>query len=264
MLFMADVFPQAPDKMSYQAVIRNSSDMLVANTPIGMRIHVIQGSPFGAAVYVETHTPISNINGLVSLEIGSGTAIVGSFSSIDWSDGPYFLKTESDPSGGTNYTISGTSELLSVPYALYAKDCEASSLIKTTVIDASCPPSISLTTTYAKIGDIGNFTKTELGSIMEITFQGRIRIATVTSAGAIFELRVDDIASSVGRARAVVKSGEAGSDGVMSTLTGLFPGLSVGTHTVSLWARTSSGTATGAMWDPGCWSADVVIAKEIK
>ncbi|RLD21702.1 MAG: hypothetical protein DRI54_08945, partial [Bacteroidetes bacterium] len=106
--------------MSYQAVIRDASDNLLTNTTIGMQISILEGSETGTAVYVETHTPLSNANGLVSLEIGDGIAISGDFGTIDWTTGFYFIKTETDPEGGINYTISGTSQLLSVPYALYA------------------------------------------------------------------------------------------------------------------------------------------------
>src|SRR5512145_1061421 len=111
---------QAPQKMSYQAVIRNSSNALVTSGIIGMRISILQGSASGPAVYTETRTALTNANGLVSIEIGTGTTSEN-FSNIDWANGPYFLKTETDPTGGTNYTITGTSQLLSVPYALYAK-----------------------------------------------------------------------------------------------------------------------------------------------
>jgi len=107
--------------MSYQAVIRNASNDLVSSTTVGMQISIIQGSAGGTAVFVETHTPVSNANGLISLEIGNGTASVGTFASINWANGPYFIKTESDPTGGTSYTITGTSQLLSVPYAMHAK-----------------------------------------------------------------------------------------------------------------------------------------------
>ena len=111
---------QSPNKMSYQAVIRNTSNALVASSNVGMRISILQTSPSGTAVYVETQTPAPNTNGLVSIEIGGGTVVLGSFATIDWANGPYFVKTETDPSGGTSYSITGTSQLLSVPYALYA------------------------------------------------------------------------------------------------------------------------------------------------
>jgi hypothetical protein len=112
---------QSPEKMSYQAVIRNSGNQLVVNSTIGMRISILQSSVSGSSVYVETQKPKSNTNGLVTIEIGDGSVVSGTFASIDWSKGPYFIKTETDPTGGTNYTISGTSQLLSVPFALYAK-----------------------------------------------------------------------------------------------------------------------------------------------
>ena len=122
-LLTATMWAQTPQKMSYQAVIRNSSDVLVTNTQIGMEINIRQGSSTGTVVYTETQTPTTNANGLVSIEIGGGTVASGNFSSINWANGPYFVKTETDPNGATGgiaYTITGTSQLLSVPYALYA------------------------------------------------------------------------------------------------------------------------------------------------
>jgi uncharacterized protein (TIGR02145 family) len=116
-LFTVVLFAQAPQKMSYQAVIRNSSDALITNQAIGIRISILQGSASGTIVYTETQTPTTNANGLVSIEIGGGAG----FNTIDWAAGPYFIKTETDPAGGANYTITGTSEILSVPYALFAR-----------------------------------------------------------------------------------------------------------------------------------------------
>ncbi|MCF8371615.1 MAG: DUF1566 domain-containing protein [Bacteroidales bacterium] len=124
-LLSASVFAQSPEKMSYQAVIRNSSDILITSTLVGMQISILQGSPTGTMVYVETQTATTNANGLITVEIGSGIPLTGTFSTIDWAIGPYFIKTETDPAGGTNYTITGTSQLLSVPYALYAKTAES-------------------------------------------------------------------------------------------------------------------------------------------
>jgi hypothetical protein len=121
LIMTASVFAQAPEKMSYQAVVRDGSNALVTSTAVGMQISILQGSASGTAVYVETQTPTSNANGLVSIEIGAGTVVSGDFTTIDWANGPYFIKTETDPAGGTSYTITGTSQLLSVPYALYAK-----------------------------------------------------------------------------------------------------------------------------------------------
>ena len=113
-------FAQAPQKFSYQAVVRDASNNLIANQSVGVQISILQGSAAGEAVYVETQNATTNANGLMTLEIGGGTMLSGDFATIDWGDGPYFLKTETDPNGGTNYTIEGTQQLLSVPYALYA------------------------------------------------------------------------------------------------------------------------------------------------
>ncbi|MDX2415307.1 MAG: fibrobacter succinogenes major paralogous domain-containing protein [Bacteroidales bacterium] len=117
---------QAPQKMSYQAVVRNASGALVTGHDIGMKISILQGSPTGNLIYQEIYkpNPQTNENGLLSLEIGEGIPLTGTFASINWSKGPYYLMTETDPSGETNYTITGTSQLLSVPYALHAKTAE--------------------------------------------------------------------------------------------------------------------------------------------
>lgn len=119
-IITANLFAQSPQKMSYQAVIRNSSDQLVTDTEIGMKISFFQASESGTVVYAETQIPTTNANGLVSVEIGSGTVVSGDFSAINWGDGPYFIQVETDPSGGSSYTINGTSQLLSVPYAFHS------------------------------------------------------------------------------------------------------------------------------------------------
>jgi hypothetical protein len=116
---MATGWAQSPQKMSYQAVIRDATNHLVI-TQVGMKISILQGSAAGTLVFAETQTPTPNVNGLVTIEIGSGTPVTGTIAGINWSNGPYFIKTETDPAGGIAYSITGSSELLSVPYALYA------------------------------------------------------------------------------------------------------------------------------------------------
>ena len=116
----ATTFAQAPQNMSYQAVIRDANGLLVESKVVGVQISILQGSINGTPVYVETHTPTTNANGLMSFEVGNGTVVSGDMSTIDWANGPYFIQSETDPNGGSNYTISGTSPLLAVPYALHA------------------------------------------------------------------------------------------------------------------------------------------------
>ncbi len=121
-LVCVSAWAQAPQKMGYQAVVRNANNSLVTNQNISARISILQGSATGSAVYVETQTVTTNINGLMTLSIGEGTAVSGTFSGIDWANGPYFLKSEIDPDGGVSYSIESVQQLLSVPYALYAKE----------------------------------------------------------------------------------------------------------------------------------------------
>jgi Protein of unknown function (DUF1566) len=165
------IWAQSPEKMSYQAVIRNSSDELVVNTEVGMQISVLQGSASGTAVYVETQTPTSNANGLISIEIGGSDAVIvsGDFSIIDWSNGVYFIKTQTDPTGGANYTITGTSQLLSVPYALHAKTAETLT-VPFVEVDGSITNEIQdlqLTGDILTITNNGTATEIDLSSYMD-------------------------------------------------------------------------------------------------
>lgn len=110
-----------PDGMSWQAVVRNAQNELVTNQRIGIRVSIRQGSASGGVVYQETHSVQTNANGLASLVIGQGYAESGSYTAIDWSAGPFFVQTETDVNGGSNYTISSTTQMMSVPYAYYAE-----------------------------------------------------------------------------------------------------------------------------------------------
>lgn len=120
MLFAFCLQAQAPQKFSYQTVIRNASNQLLVGQTVGIKISILQGSANGSAVFSETHTPQTNANGLATLEIGGGSLLSGNFASINWANGLFFVKTETDPNGGNNFTITNTSQLLSVPYALYS------------------------------------------------------------------------------------------------------------------------------------------------
>lgn len=113
---------QAPATMSYQAVIRDATDALLVNQTVGVQISIIQTSPVGPVVFAETHNPTTNANGLITLEIGTGTPVTGSISAINWYTGPYFVQTETDPTGGTTYSLTTTSQLMSVPFALHANN----------------------------------------------------------------------------------------------------------------------------------------------
>lgn len=115
-LISSFIWAQSPMKMSYQAVVRDGSGNLIVNQNIGLKISILQGSMNGILVYEEVLNPATNQNGLLSTEFGGGTG----FDTVNFQTGPFFLKTEIDPAGGSNYTISNTSQILSVPFALHA------------------------------------------------------------------------------------------------------------------------------------------------
>ena len=117
-------FAQSPNLISYQTVIRNSNNELVANATVGMRISILSGTAADVLWYQEEHTVKTNLNGLAYVVIGKGTNLNGIMTEIDWSKGPFYIKSESDPNGGKNYTLIVVSQLLSVPYAIYAKSAE--------------------------------------------------------------------------------------------------------------------------------------------
>ena len=111
---------QSPDMFNYQAVARNDQGEIIANQNVGIKISVRQGSPNGTIVYAEEHNASTNNNGLVNMMVGNGAALSGSFTNIVWGEGTYFIEVAMDETGGTNYSVMGTTQLVSVPYAKYA------------------------------------------------------------------------------------------------------------------------------------------------
>ena len=188
LLMTASVFAQAPEKMSYQAVVRDASNQLTTNQAVGMQISILQTTATGTAVYVETQTPTTNANGLVSLEIGTGTVVSGDFTTIDWANDTYFIKTETDPTGGTTYTITGTTQLMSVPYALHAKTAESITgtvnYTETDPVYTAWDKSTGIIITESQISDLTHTvdTDTQLDSI-DIANLGYVAGATQVTAG---------------------------------------------------------------------------------
>lgn len=115
------IFSQVPDKMPYQVVIRDGDGNLLANSNVGLRLSIYEGSEDGTLVYEQDRTVTTDTNGYVYVEIG-GNAV---FDTISWLAGPYYLKTEADLTGGSDYSVIGVSQLLSVPYARHAKTAQS-------------------------------------------------------------------------------------------------------------------------------------------
>jgi len=138
------------------------------------------------------------------------------------------------------------------------------SAVRTSVLNVNCTQLATYTTSYTKVVDIGGFIKAGANSTIEVTFNGRIAVLSMDSgsSGAIFELRVDDTATTNGRARAPLKLAEVGGNGIPVSMTGIFTGLAAGSHTVSVWVQGAFAGGSNALVDPGCWSSDHVVVKE--
>ncbi|MFZ4378009.1 MAG: hypothetical protein ACOYN9_16745, partial [Saprospiraceae bacterium] len=119
---------QAPTKINFQSVLRNTNGEVLSNSAVSLRISILSGTINGSAVYIETHTKTTDTGGLMSLQIGGGTVLSGVFANINWGSSAHFIKLEADFSGGNSYVLLGTQELMSVPYALYASKTDTSVL----------------------------------------------------------------------------------------------------------------------------------------
>ena len=114
------VLSQAPPFFKYQAVVRDKTGQVLASQDISLQVSILQSTTDGPEVYREVHSISTSELGLITIEVGRGKSLIGSMAAIDWAAGSHFLRIEMDPSGGTSYELMGISELLSVPYALYA------------------------------------------------------------------------------------------------------------------------------------------------
>ena len=118
-IFMAySAIAQAPERMTYQAVVRDAQNEIVANQGVTFEVSISQTSATGTVVFEESHSPITNINGLFTAVLGTGIPVIGSLSAIDWSQGPYFLNSTVKTAGSI---IQGSTQLVSVPYSFYAE-----------------------------------------------------------------------------------------------------------------------------------------------
>ena len=177
------MYCQTPELMSYQAVVRDADSELLTDQAVGMKISILEDTESGTPVYVETQNPSTNSNGLLSLQVGGGTVVSGDITTIDWANHDYFIKTETDPTGGQNYTIAGTSQILSVPYALLSKN-----VINDLVDDADNDPSNEYNTGFTfngtdlEITDGGSVQTVDLSVLDNTNLQAELD-TTQTGAG---------------------------------------------------------------------------------
>ena len=233
----ASLFAQSPQKMSYQAVIRNISNQLVPNHAVGMRISILQGSVTGTPVYVETQTPKTNANGLATIELGGGAG----FDAINWANSTYFIKTETDPLGGTDYTITGISQLLSVPYAFFASKVgngfsgsyndltNKPELFNGTWSSLTGKPTLATVASSGSYNDLTNLPTLTNGTVTSVTGTSPILVATGTTTPEISMVKANGTTNGyLSSADWTTFNNKSSFDGTWSSLTGKPTGNSTG------------------------------------
>lgn len=202
MLAVTTLFAQVPSQFTYQAVVRDANGSLLANGNVGLRLTLLQGSATGTTVWTSSQMVTTNANGLFTVAVGAGGA---SLDDVDWSQGPYFLKSEVDPTGGNNYTVSTIQQLISVPYAMRAATVESHSL--------------------ADAASQGNAVQSQIKQLSDPTEDlDAVNLRTLNAALALMQQRIDSISGGNGGG-----SGQATGDWVD---LGLPSGLLWATHNV--------------------------------
>lgn len=129
-----------PQAISYQAVARDAQGKVIAAQTIGVKVEILKGSASGEVVFSETHNPTSSRTGTVNLLIGQGSPVTGEFAAIDWGGDTYYLQLSMDVAGGSNYLLVSTTQMLPVPYALYAAKAGSAEQNSSSVIDFALIP----------------------------------------------------------------------------------------------------------------------------
>lgn len=168
MVLTITAIAQPPQAFTYQAVVRDNTGAILQLTTVGIRINIHDEVAGGTIIYQENFTEMTNQFGLVNLEIGTGTATIGTFLEIDWGTNSKFMEVEIDQSGGTAYVSMGTSEIISVPYALY---CEGTGKVES-------PGLVKIAADTDKDGDGQIEFGTADTTRMTITSDGRVGIGT--------------------------------------------------------------------------------------
>ncbi len=175
---ISSAYAQSPQAIKYQGVARDNVGNELAFQSLGLRLSIVVGNPGGASVYTETQNPTTNEFGLFNVEIGNGTMVTGNFSTIDWGADLHFLKVEMDETGGTAYQLMGTSQLLSVPYALYADSAGAA--------PGSAPQTLALSGNALSISGGNSVTLTD--SVIDDDADPANELQTLSLSGSILSI----------------------------------------------------------------------------
>jgi hypothetical protein len=183
---------QSPQKINFQSIVRNTSGVIFSNKTLSFKISILSGSITGTQVYSETHSSTTDAIGLVSLQIGSGTALSGAFATINWGNAAHFIKLEADFNGGNTYVTLGTQELMSVPYAMYASKTDTASLNLTNRFADKAPVNNPTFT-----GTVGGITKAMVDGLenVENTSDEDKPVSSATQTALNLKLNISDFPS---------------------------------------------------------------------
>lgn len=253
-------YAQAPQSFSYQAVARDNAGNIIANQSISIRFTIHDGTSSGTVVYQETQSTTTNSLGLCNLSVGQGTVVSGVFSNIDWGGGAKFLEVEIDPTGGSSYVVMGVTQMLSVPYALYAANAGGASgnTLQGAVYEADG-------TGYLTIGNGSGFMLIPgLSSTINVADSSILNVHTIggfTNSGTINAYVVIDVAIYIDGVNAGTPGYQRMANLNGPSLTGVPTHWSIiksfvvgpGTHTVEVkasWVQASSGSITASVSSP--------------
>jgi len=180
---------QSPQKINFQSIVRNTSGVIFSNKTLGLKISILSDSITGTQVYSETHSSTTDAIGLVSLQIGSGTALSGAFATINWGNAAHFIKLEADFNGGNTYVTLGTQELMSVPYAMYASKTDTASLNLTNRFADKAPVNNPTFT-----GTVGGITKAMVDGLENVdnTSDEDKPVSSLTQAAIATKVNISD------------------------------------------------------------------------
>jgi len=184
-LSIISIFGQAPGRFNYQAVARNTGGDLIINQNISVRISILTGSTTGTTEFSETHSVTTDAYGVFNLLVGGGTVVSGSFDAITWGTESKFLKIEADVTGGTDYQVLATTQILSTPYALYAN--KAGNVFSGDYNDLANKPVLSVSNDTVSLtgGSYGVLPKTYNDNEFRVIYAGGIADNPITAPSAV-------------------------------------------------------------------------------
>jgi hypothetical protein len=180
---------QAPQAICYQGVAVSATGNELINQAIGLRLSVLSGSVSGTPVFVETHGITTDEFGLFNVDIGTGSPVISTIGAINWGAGPYFLKVEMDATGGQIFQLIGITQLVSVPYALYADKSNVSGFADSTAVAHTSTSSHYADTAFVAYYTIGNNDTSATNEIQTILFneeEGTISLSATTDTIHLF------------------------------------------------------------------------------